>query len=543
MSPTSTLAPRGGAVFDINRFAIRAFQRAGIAAHHLQLGWSPLWDHLRERERDIDVLFMGCITDRRARALAHYARTFSRRRIELLLSDNSRPNWSQSQSFRTDERKWDLLGRAKVLINIHQDEAPYFEWLRIVQAISNGAVVVSEHSVDHAPLVPGKHLLMGDWQSLHLLTEMLLEDGDRWWRMQTAAYELARHELTLSPGVRALISAAARIAATEAVPDAANRFFTQPQPDPASMPVFDEPDGPPSPSLGDHNAAMIRRALKDVRLELLEQRRRDARLRLEQGRDRPLPESELVARSLGYAATVPTVSVLTALYNHSTHVTQALDSAARSLDCAFELIVVDDGSTDDSLATVRHWLADHQELSMLVIRHPVNRGLGQARNSALAWARAPFSFVLDADNEVYPHCFTRLVAALEAEPDAGFAYGTLESFSGSETLGLMNELPWEPSRLRRGNYIDAMAMIRTSLLREELGGYTVDHRLHGWEDFELWCRIATRGQRAIRVPEILARYRMARHSMLSLTNISATDAFSLIIEANPELMAGVQPPE
>ena len=180
------LAPRGGAIFDINRF-YPAFQRAGIAAHHLQLGWSPVWDHLTERERDIDVLFMGCVTDRRARALAHYARTFSRRRVELLLSDNSRPNWSQSQSFRTDEVKWDLLGRAKVLINVHQDEAPYFEWLRIVQAISNGAVVVSEHSVDHAPLIPGKHLLMGDWHSLHLLTEMLLEDGDRWWRMQTAA--------------------------------------------------------------------------------------------------------------------------------------------------------------------------------------------------------------------------------------------------------------------------------------------------------------------------------------------------------------------
>ena len=82
---------------------------------------------------------------------------------------------------------------------------------------------------------------------------------------------------------------AARIAAPEPMPDAAHRFFTQPQPDPESMPVFAEPDGPPSPSLGDHNAAMIRRALKDVRLELLELRRRDARMRLEQARDGPCP--------------------------------------------------------------------------------------------------------------------------------------------------------------------------------------------------------------------------------------------------------------
>ena len=65
------------------------------------------------------------------------------------------PTGPPPQSFRAEEEKWDLLGRAKILINIHQDEFPYFEWLRVVQAMSNGAVVVSERSVDFEPLVPG----------------------------------------------------------------------------------------------------------------------------------------------------------------------------------------------------------------------------------------------------------------------------------------------------------------------------------------------------------------------------------------------------
>jgi hypothetical protein len=158
-------------------------------------------------------------------------------------------------------------------------------------------------------------------------------------------------------------------------------------------------------------------------------------------------------------------------------------------------------------------------------------------------ARGEFCFVLDADNEVYPRCLSKLSQALIDDPTAAAAYGSLEKFSGTESLGLMNALPWEPQRLRAGNYLDAMAMLRTSVIRGEFGGYPTDRRLHGWEDYGLWCALASAGRHAIRVPEIVARYRVARHSMLSLTNISATDAFSVIIEANPVLMAGVQPPD
>ena len=173
------LAPMAGAVFDINRSTLRAFASHGVVAEHLQLGWTQEWDHLREGERDIDILFMGSLSPRRERALAGYAETLSRYRTELILSDNSRPNWAQSESFRVDDAKWDLLGRAKVLINVHQGDEPYFEWLRIVQAISNGAVVVSEQFRRLRPAGRGHHLLMGDLDSLHLLAVTLLRDDDR----------------------------------------------------------------------------------------------------------------------------------------------------------------------------------------------------------------------------------------------------------------------------------------------------------------------------------------------------------------------------
>ncbi len=537
------LAHRGGALFDINRLAIQAYAREGLQAHHLQLGWTQPWDHLSQRERDIDILFMGCVSDRRAKAIAHYARTFSRRRVHLVLSDNSRPNWTSSQSFRADEEKWDLLGRSKILVNLHQDKYPYFEWLRVVQAMSSGAVVVSEHSVDFDPLEPGRHLLFGDANSLHLLAEMLLADGERWWKMQTAAYEIVRERLRLRHSIRRLLTVSAQIAQVQALPDGKDRFFTQPQPDPGSLPPFADYIRPPSPSGGNHNAAVVRRALKDLKLEQMDIRRRLTQIDFALSRGKQPASLEFVRRTHAYPAADPCVSILTALYNYEAHVTDALDSVLTSEECPFEIVVVDDGSTDRSLTRVLDWMDTHPDVNVTLLRHPVNRGLGPARNSALGWARGEFCFVLDADNEIYPRCLTKLVHALRSNPTAAFSYGILERFRLGEAIGLMNTQGWEPERLRRGNYIDAMAMIRTKVLRDEFHGYTLDRRLHGWEDFDLWCRMAEAGREAVLVPEVLARYRTAQHSMLSHTNISSTDAFSVIIEENPRLMAGMEPPE
>ena len=66
-----------------------------------------------------------------------------------------------------------------------------------------------------------------------------------------------------------------------------------------------------------------------------------------------------------------------------------------------------------------------------------------------------------------------------------------------------------------------MAMMRRSALLE-VGGYVTDPRLYGWEDFALWCAFADRGWGAVRVAEILARYRLALHSMISVTNIDTS---------------------
>jgi hypothetical protein len=80
-----------------------------------------------------------------------------------------------------------------------------------------------------------------------------------------------------------------------------------------------------------------------------------------------------------------------------------------------------------------------------------------------------------------------------------------------------------------------MAMLRRDELLE-LGGYSVDPRLTGWEDFHLWCRCAEAGRRGVLVPSVLAWYRQTGHSMLRQTERSTSAAWSLMASRFPELL-------
>jgi hypothetical protein len=531
-------AHKAGAMFDINRLAVRAYAEHGVQARHLQLGWTPMWDHMPERrgveaERDIDVLFLGASSERRLRWLASYGRTLRHRTCRFVISDNSRPNWAPSGSFFSEQDKWNLLGRSKVMINLHQGETPYFEWLRVVQAMANGCVVVTEPSLDSEPLVPGVHMQVGRPEALGHLTERLLDDGNAWRAMQTAAYDELHDRVSLAASTAELARAAHELD-ERPVPSEGSAFFSQPPPREADVDARIASFGAPAPVADD----TLRRVLKDLRLEMLELRRH-----IERSADRNGPKSDVVLehQTGGWWASDPRVTVLVTLYNYERHIEGALDSLVASRERSWEVVIVDDGSRDRSLQRAVSWLKRHDDVAGLVLRHPVNRGLAHARNAALDFARGEFSFVLDADNEVLPDGLGKLVATLDAAPDAAMAFGLLERFTPEGTAGLVNIFPWEPERFRYGNYIDAMALMRTATLRAH-GGYRTDRRLYGWEDFDLWCRFAEAGEFGVHLDQLVARYRSTGHSMLSITNISAADALSVIAEASPRIMAGAQAP-
>ena len=542
------LADSAGALFDINRSAVRQYDRRGIRARHLQLGYSPALDHFPgEAEKEWDVVFMGAYTPRRARILAGCAHQLSRLRARLTVSDNSRPNSSSSASYVAGLDKVSLLRRAAVVVNVHQSNFPYFEWARVLDAIHCGCAVVTEHSMDYLPLVPGEHFASASPEHLGDVVAWVTMDTGTRQRLSSSAYELVKAELPLARSAEELVAAAVEI-------DSAGGYVRSVMGTALSGARFprrtngvegaapNEVIVPPTPYRQDPETAELRRVLKEVRLEVIDLRRalRREELASETGSPPGLVRVGFESPSWRVGRR-PKISVIMALYNYAVEVVEALDSLLASRMTDTEVVVVDDGSTDGAAQVVTGWARAHPETRLLMVEHPVNRGLAAARNAALDFARGEYCFVLDADNCVYPNTLEVLAGALDDDEGAAFAYGYLAMYRSGEPFGLLSWYPWEPLRLRAGNYIDAMALFRTEVLHE-LGGYSSDRRLYGWEDYDLYCRLAESGGHGEFVPQIVGRYRVSPASMRSLSDLSYNSAFAALKEHCPRLMEAMELP-
>jgi hypothetical protein len=180
-----------GAVVDINPAGCRELRRRGVDAHVVQLGYPEAWDFWHgdgDAPRPVDVTFMGGYTPRRAKTLASCAATLAGRRTEVRLADNARPLAANSPGFLAGEPKWRLLAQTKVLLNVHRDTSPYFEWQRVVESVANGCVVVSERSLDFAPLRPNEHFVSAGLDSMPFVLEALLADEERIASLRDVAY-------------------------------------------------------------------------------------------------------------------------------------------------------------------------------------------------------------------------------------------------------------------------------------------------------------------------------------------------------------------
>jgi glycosyltransferase involved in cell wall biosynthesis len=207
------------------------------------------------------------------------------------------------------------------------------------------------------------------------------------------------------------------------------------------------------------------------------------------------------------------VTVVVASYNYAGYVLEALESVRAQTLERLDLIVVDDGSSDESVELILEWARRHSGrfCRLLVLRNIANAGLGGTRNTAFDAAETPFVLPLDSDNRLLPHCAERLLTELKAS-DAAYAYPQIQHFDASTAI--MGNERYQPARLVGGNFIDAMALV-AKWAWAAAGGYYVRKEAMGWEDYDLWCGLADLGQYGRNVPEVLAEYRVHASSMVN----------------------------
>jgi Glycosyl transferase family 2 len=523
------VAERAGAVVDINRLAAQEMGRRGIRADHVQLGYIPSWDVWKGEdsgERSYDMTFLGRHTEARAKAVARCVPALERRRAAIYMTETLRPHVAGASYFLAGRRRCELFADSKVLMNVHQQKLPYLEWHRILSAVLNGCAVLSEHSLMTEPLTPGEHFISARPEDLPLVLEAMLSDPERTRAVRDSAYALVREQMPMSAAVEVLIGAIERADAEK----------TNIGPVGAAPPV-PLPKELPHPKPGweawvDEAGEQLptRRALKELvaRTRRLERRMEEIA--------RGGGENEVAVERFGPELPNPRVSVLLTVYNHADLVGGAIRSVAFAETDDIELIAVDDASTDGSAEVVREACAQAPWLDAKLVRRSVNSGLpAVARNTALEHARGELVFILDADNAVLPLGIPKLTAALENDLEAAFAYGIIEKFDAQGPVGLESWLDWDPGRLPYGNYFDAMALIRRSAL-DSVGGYPDQQSLAGWEDYALWLAMAEAGMKGVRLPDFVGRYRVSQYSMLSITGIDHSTAWTTLLRKYPETM-------
>jgi Glycosyl transferase family 2/Glycosyl transferases group 1 len=493
----------GSRVLDLGVAATAVLRERGLEAHHLPLGYHAsldVWGGDDDAERPVDVVFMGGNTYRRERVLAASAWALAQLSCRLLVFHNGAPVNGARPGFLTGEERHRLLARAKVLVNVHREEAPTFEAHRLIPAIANGCVVVSEPLGEGAPLEPGETFVEATAWELAQRAAELAADPERRAELARRAYERLRERLDL----------------TAIVSERLEHFTAPPEGErPAGEPPRPVEHGRvPNPEANGDGNADLRRALKLVIVGQQQLARRLASL--ECRHERGAPNGLDRVTTPGYDGMRPDVSVVIPLYNYEEFVEEAIASVLASTGVDAELVIVDDASTDGSAMRVRELMFQVPDAPIVLLSSWVNRGLPASRNIGFDNARAESVLPLDADNLLYPRCLSRLLEATREDPRAAFAYCMLERFGDGD--GLLNIYPWDVERLVRGNYIDALSLVRRSAWGL-VGGYREEARLHGWEDYAFWLDLAERGAYGIHVPEILARYRVHGTSMLSVTNL------------------------
>ncbi|WP_237469033.1 glycosyltransferase [Gluconobacter sphaericus] len=221
------------------------------------------------------------------------------------------------------------------------------------------------------------------------------------------------------------------------------------------------------------------------------------------------------------------VTVVITSYNYATHLLDALESVAAQTLPVLDLIVVDDGSSDGSVALARTWMERHcDRFNRLILRQSIaNAGLGGTRNIGMDAAETVHVMQLDADNILRPEACETLLGSMN--DGTAYAYPLIACFNEHGpvlmdmradthhqpgTPELLGDLPFNPLSLVSGNRIDAMAMV-TKWAWAAVGGYYVSREAMGWEDFDLWCSLAERGLPGHHVPQVLADYRQHETSM------------------------------
>ncbi|KAA3646667.1 MAG: glycosyltransferase [Chloroflexi bacterium] len=208
---------------------------------------------------------------------------------------------------------------------------------------------------------------------------------------------------------------------------------------------------------------------------------------------------------------MPAVSVILPCYNATATLNETLESLAAQTHHDFEIVAVDDGSTDGTADMLATWAQSEPRLRVITQEHA---GVIGAANTALANCESTYVARMDADDRAHPERLAKQAAYLDAHPDVGVVGCLVRGFPESELReGFRIYIDWLNSLvsnedIRREMFVESPIANPSAIFRKELvldaGGY----QDRGWpEDYDLWLRLYLSGAKFAKVPEVLLDWR------------------------------------
>lgn len=227
---------------------------------------------------------------------------------------------------------------------------------------------------------------------------------------------------------------------------------------------------------------------------------------------------------------MPTVSVVIPCFNQGHFVDEAVDSVLAQSFADFEIIIVNDGSTDGHT----NRLLESYPKERARVLTTTNQGLAAARNNGIAAALGTYILPLDADDRLLPGYLAKAVAELDKDPQVGIVYCRAGLFGAVETGWNLPEYSLE--RMLVDNIIFCSAFFRRADWLA-VGGYDPG-MVYGWEDYEFWLSLIERGRKVVMLPETFFLYRVASDSMVrSKEKWQKVEMFKRIYQRHQQLFA------
>jgi glycosyltransferase involved in cell wall biosynthesis len=209
------------------------------------------------------------------------------------------------------------------------------------------------------------------------------------------------------------------------------------------------------------------------------------------------------------------VSVIIPVYNSGLFLYDAINSCIDSSFSELEIVLVNDGSTDPSTISILESI--NFQFNVRIFHKP-NGGPASARNFGVQHSKGDFLLFLDSDNLIQPDYLKKAMDLMSQKNDLGVVYSKPAFFGANQADAVRFEVrEFNFDALLAGNYIDMCSLVRKEAFLE-VGGFDEHLDLVGWEDADLWIRIAQTKWKFKFLDEILFDYRIREDSLMGLAN-------------------------